>query len=1101
MKYWKEQLLLIFFIFNLNGLYPQNSDSSNYFSTSTNFSVDSTDTHGKLNSLYQLNSYDDAVKLAQQYVASALLTNDSTQIANMLLILGIMQESKGDHINAFETLLNAYTIFKSLHNQIGTALTMDHLGTIFRYNGSKKKSLEYHTKAYEVFIQENHKVGLINVLNNLGIINRQLGNDKKALEYLKQAKALAIENKSSNISSIYLSIGTHYWYEGMNDSALHYYKSALNIPPDNLLLKKRHSGALNNIGNVYRSMMDYDSALYYYELSIVESRLYQTKNLEAVNLKNLGRIYTLIGQYDKAFDSFQGSLQIATEINLKKIILKNYYWLGELFEKQRDYKNALLYTKKHSEVQSELFAEKEFAEINQIERDFSLEKTRAIKLKEKTEQNLLIQKRRIWDIIYIALLFILLSTSFFIFFLYRTKKKSNLLLRNLNEGLELKVNDRTKSLYEAKEKAEENQELLNLTLEATKDGIWDWDITTNEVFYSNAWLVLLEIESVKPELDTWNKRIHPEDSETVFQTLDQHLKGQTNQWECDHRLKIGDNKWKWVKGRGMVVETDTDGKPKRMVGTMLDIELQKETEQELIKAKEKAEKSETALIEAQQTASIGHWELDIINDKLTWSDEIYNIFGVLKEDFEVSRDSFKEAIHPDDLEDYLRKRNDKFSNAEDLIVTHRIIRPNGEIRYVRGIARMVYDKNSNPKSAFGTVQDITQIKQYEYELLKAKEKAEESDRLKSAFLANMSHEIRTPMNGILGFTNLLQKPNLSGKEQQKFIEIIQKSGDRMLNTVNDIIDISRIESGQTELSISEVNIHERLKYLHSFFTPEAIKKEIKLIYNSNFSRQENRCITDLEKFNSIMTNLIKNAIKFTNQGSIELGYNFQKGNELHKIEFYVKDSGIGIPKDRHKAIFERFVQADIEDKQANQGSGLGLAISKAYAEMLGGKIWMESEVGKGSTFYFTIDHNSTIESKSITKNGGEILKEDNIIRKLNILVVEDDQTSQDLISILIEKISKKTIKVSSGLEAIEVCRSNNDIDLILMDIQMPGLNGYDATQQIREFNKDVIIIAQTAYALAGDEEKAINSGCNDYLSKPVDKKELFKKIENCLIKN
>lgn len=259
----------------------------------------------------------------------------------------------------------------------------------------------------------------------------------------------------------------------------------------------------------------------------------------------------------------------------------------------------------------------------------------------------------------------------------------------------------------------------------------------------------------------------------------------------------------------------------------------------------------------------------------------------------------------------------------------------------------VTDANKNLEK---TVEERTK------ELLLAKEKAEESDRLKSAFLANMSHEIRTPMNGILGFTRLLQKSNLTGKQQEKYIDIIQKSGTRMLSTVNDIIDISKIESGLVKLSVSEVNISEQMKYLHSFFTPETAQKGIELRLKKYISKNDIKVKTDLDKFNSIVTNLIKNAIKFTNQGSIELGYRTLDENGKNKVEFYVKDSGIGIPNHRQKAVFDRFIQADIEDKQAKQGSGLGLAISKAYAEMLGGKIWVDSQEGKGTTFYFTIEN-------------------------------------------------------------------------------------------------------------------------------------------------
>lgn len=255
-------------------------------------------------------------------------------------------------------------------------------------------------------------------------------------------------------------------------------------------------------------------------------------------------------------------------------------------------------------------------------------------------------------------------------------------------------------------------------------------------------------------------------------------------------------------------------------------------------------------------------------------------------------------------------------------------------------------------------EDITEKKKYEEELIAAKEKAEESDRLKSAFLANMSHEIRTPMNGILGFSSLLKDPGLSGSKQQAYIEIIEKSGARMLNTINDIMDISKIHAGQVKIKMSEIELNEQLDFLHNFFTPEFEKKGIRLFIKKGLPDHESKIKTDYEKLNSVLTNLVKNAIKFTAAGSIELGYSVKKHRDTFELEFYVKDTGIGIPENRIHAIFDRFVKADIEDKMVFEGSGLGLAISKAYVEILGGKIRVESQEGKGSVFYFTIPYKS-----------------------------------------------------------------------------------------------------------------------------------------------
>ncbi|VXB51371.1 Protein-glutamate methylesterase [Flavobacterium sp. 9AF] len=392
-----------------------------------------------------------------------------------------------------------------------------------------------------------------------------------------------------------------------------------------------------------------------------------------------------------------------------------------------------------------------------------------------------------------------------------------------------------------------------------------------------------------------------------------------------------------------------------------------------------------------------------------------------------------------------------------------------------------------------TALDITDIKSVQSELIKAKDKAEESDRLKSAFLANMSHEIRTPMNGIVGFTNLLLEPNLTGEEQQQYIEIIQKSGYRMLNTLNDLIDISKVETGQMEVYIKEFNICEEIENNYEFFKSEARQKGLNLILKKPIIKKDLIIYSDQRKINSILTNLIKNAIKYTDTGTIEISYSL----ENQQLFCQIKDTGIGIPKNRQEAIFDRFVQADISDIRAFEGSGLGLTIAKAYVEILGGTIGLESEEGIGSIFYFSIpiqDNESKKEEK--IKNAIEQKTDFSPINKVpKILVSEDDETCFQHLDILLKDVVAEIIHARNGLEAVEICKKNPDINLILMDIKMPKLNGYEATKEIRTFNKDVTIIAQTAYALAGDHEKAIKAGCNDYIPKPIKKEKLYSLIK------
>ena len=390
------------------------------------------------------------------------------------------------------------------------------------------------------------------------------------------------------------------------------------------------------------------------------------------------------------------------------------------------------------------------------------------------------------------------------------------------------------------------------------------------------------------------------------------------------------------------------------------------------------------------------------------------------------------------------------------------------------------------------------------ELIVAKEHAEESDRLKSAFLANMSHEIRTPMNGILGFAGLLNTPNLTGEKQQEYVRIIMNSGKRMLNIINDIVSISKIESGILEVNVSESNVSEQLEYVYKLFNTETEKKGIQLSFKNSILIKDFIIKTDSEKLFAILTNLVKNAIKFTYEGTIEFGC-VKKGKFL---EFYVKDSGVGIRQEQKKLIFERFRQGSESLSRNYEGAGLGLSISKAYVELLGGKIWVESEEDIGSTFYFTIPFFSEQNEMQIVDKGVVELEEKNQNKGLKILITEDDETTEKLIAIQIKKYSKEVLIARNGLDAVQICRNNPDLDLILMDIKMPVMNGYEATKQIREFNKKVIIVAQTAYALLGDNEKSIETGFNDFIFKPFKNvtfadlmEKHFKNIDHKAIKN
>ena len=380
---------------------------------------------------------------------------------------------------------------------------------------------------------------------------------------------------------------------------------------------------------------------------------------------------------------------------------------------------------------------------------------------------------------------------------------------------------------------------------------------------------------------------------------------------------------------------------------------------------------------------------------------------------------------------------------------------------------------------------------FEAKLIVAKEKAEENERLKTTFLANMSHEIRTPMNGILGFTELLKNPNLPLESQQKYLSMIEQGGDRLLEIINDIIDISKIQSGIAHVKLSSCNVNSQIEYVFSFFKPEVERKGIQFFHQIGLKEKEAIVLTDREKVYAVLTNLVKNAIKYTKKGSIEIGYHLNSehfvGSKISPSEltFYVKDTGVGIAQDKLKTIFDRFVQIENKHMKSIQGVGLGLAIAKSYAQMLDGKLWVESKLGVGSTFYFSIPYKNVAKDAkedSALKLGTEI---DLNNKKLKILIAEDDELSTILSTVIVEKYCKEILYAQNGFDAVDLCQHNRDIDLILMDVNMPLMHGFEAIRQIREFNKDVYIITQSAYAYEEDRIKAIEAGCDDYITKPL----------------
>jgi PAS domain S-box-containing protein len=485
------------------------------------------------------------------------------------------------------------------------------------------------------------------------------------------------------------------------------------------------------------------------------------------------------------------------------------------------------------------------------------------------------------------------------------------------------------------------------------------------------------------------------------------------------------------------------------------------------------------LKQSESIGRMGYWEYDAMKDKLWVSEGAKAIFGLdevelsLKDVYTIYFTEYSPNV--DKMFETLNSNGGKY---EVEFKIHR--RNDGNLVYIR--SHTEYDPRL--EKYYGIIQDLTLQRKVEDELIKARDKAEESDRLKAAFVSNMSHEIRTPMNGIVGFAHLLTETDLDIATREEYKEGIQLCCNQLLSRVNDILDIAKIESGQVNMETSQVNINELIIEIFEKFSSVAEKKNLDFRINPENTISEQTLKTDKTKLAKIITNLIDNAFRFTHSGFVEFGYKVLDSS----VEFYVKDTGIGISHFQHEIIFQPFCQADIQISQEYGGTGLGLTIAKTYVEMMGGSIWLESQPGIGTTFFFTLPDINSEKNPILTSL---VRKKTGLLK--TSLIVEDNEMNYIYLKALLEPLGFKVLWAKDGNEAIEMALSNHEIDLVLMDIRLPYTDGYEATKTIKKKRPDLPIIAQSAYALTDERTRAIESGCDGYVAKPIYKDE-FRKV-------
>ncbi len=413
--------------------------------------------------------------------------------------------------------------------------------------------------------------------------------------------------------------------------------------------------------------------------------------------------------------------------------------------------------------------------------------------------------------------------------------------------------------------------------------------------------------------------------------------------------------------------------------------------------------------------------------------------------------------------------------------------------YVSGGERPYSEHDNEFLKQLANIYAITLYRKYsEVDLINARDEAEENNKLKSAFLANMSHEIRTPMNSINGFSELLRNTEQPSYLQKKYVDVIYKSSNQLLAIIDNILDISKLEVGQVSILEKEYDLNQIINDSISSFNPDLyLESPIELKTYLPIKGHESIISCDAPRLQQVLANLIQNAIKFTPKGVIEIGYDLNNDN---KLQFYVKDTGIGISNDKKKIIFERFGQAEQGDVRNYKGAGLGLPICKGFIELMGGEIWVESEFGNGSIFYFTVPYKPVAKNINTARLKPKETSYNWISKK--ILLVEDETFSQNFMQTILLPYGPKIIYAEDGFKAIEQVKHNPDIDLILMDIRLPKLDGIDATIRIRENGFTKPILAQTANAMPNDREKCMDAGCNDFIVKPISRLGFLKIIDN-----
>ena len=689
-------------------------------------------------------------------------------------------------------------------------------------------------------------------------------------------------------------------------------------------------------------------------------------------------------------------------------------------------------------------------------------------------------------------------------------KKGESDIRILNQTLENKVNERTTELAESNRRLlkeieerkqveqalRQSEERWKFALEGAGDGVWDWNLLTNEVYFSDQWKAMLgfEVNEITSSLDEWSKRVHPEDLEQCLADIQLHLDGKVPFYSNIHRMICKDSSILWIIDRGKVVGRDTIGNAVRMIGTHKDISQRKKVEDNI-------KQISTRLELATLAGGVGTWDYDIVNNKILWDNQMYVLYGIGNDQFGEVYEAWQAGLHPDDTARADLEIQQAILGKKDFDTEFRVVWPDQRIHFIRALARVLRDPAGNPLNMIGTNWDITEQKRVADSLYEAKIAAEDANKMKSEFLANMSHEIRTPLNGIVGFSSILKEKTKENTEYGEYLENIIQSSKVLLNLINDILDLSKVEAGRMVIDLHPVNLNDLIKEILAIYQLKALEKKIDIVIEMD-NNMPGSLITDEKYLRQILFNLIGNAVKFTHEGSVVIKVVLIPKNEecsIVDLIVSVKDTGIGISQEELETIFEPFKQVFHKDKNKYGGTGLGLSITRRLTELLGGTITVESKFGKGSVFCISL---LNIEIGALISKD-EINLEKSWLKTIRfknpvLLLAEDIHSNRQVVSGYLEALNITIIETENGEECIAAARKTCP-DIILMDLQMPVMDGITAINILKtdEVFKNIPIIAFTASGMKHEKDK-FQIAPDDFLLKPVFKYDLLRLLAKYL---